>query len=274
VTADSRRAAKSADWMLGAAADALPSGRPLLLERSGESSFVVLGGRGGSGDAPTPFAVRIHLDAIKSSEAEFASAITEAARSARTVVAWSGTLADEPFGDDPRTWLAAGHAAFARFCSHATATVNELGVRLLFEPHARHVLSDVSSTRSALRTLDGLPFGVALSPTSLLESSMLDHLDDHLTRIFEGLGPIADLLILDDIARSSPARSRDARPGAESIADDTAESLPTSCPLGTGALPHAHLLALIDAHVPIHVPIAIGTASAPDPISARAWIAG
>ncbi len=144
------------------------------------------------------------------------------------LVAWSGTLADDLFADDPRTWMAAGHERFEAFCDDVRGPLAEAGRRLCFRPHARHVLSDPQGTLDFLRRREDEPFGLALSPGDLLLPSMLSDAEDHFARILEFMIPRADLLLLEDVAPVPPG-------------DDTDEAM-TSAAFGTGVLPRPNLL--------------------------------
>ena len=104
------------------------------------------------------------------------------------ILCWSGTLADELFESDPRTWGSSGREALGRFCDDVLSQVKAHDRTLCFHPHARHVLNDVPSCLTFLRGRAGQPFEVALAPASLLEPSMLDRLDEHLQRQFEIAG--------------------------------------------------------------------------------------
>ena len=59
---------------------------------------------------------------------------------ARRIVSYSGTLADTPFGDDPRTWMKAGHERFRAFCDEVEPSLRAHGRTLCFRPHHPHRL--------------------------------------------------------------------------------------------------------------------------------------
>ncbi len=189
---------------------------------------------------------------------EFGAVVRSSVGESRRVVAWSGTLAEGLFDDDPRTWGPAGHAAFNSMHASVAPMLLELDARLLLRPHARHVLNDVASTRTALRSLDGQPFGLALAPTSLLTATMLDRIEEHLERIFEGLGKEAHLLIIDDLV---------AMPTSE---DESV--LPRPVALGDGLLPRPLVLELMARHLKPGVPIVLGSASAARPSDSMEWL--
>ena len=139
------------------------------------------------------------------------------------LIAWSGTMAEELFADDPRTWMAAGHERFEAFCDDVRDPLADAGRRLCFRPHARHVLSDPQGTLDFLRRREGEPFGLALSPVDLLLPSMLTDAEDHFTRILDFMIPRADLLLIED---ATPLDS-----------DEEIDEAMSSVPFGAGVLP-------------------------------------
>ncbi|MFO0826902.1 MAG: hypothetical protein U0572_02040 [Phycisphaerales bacterium] len=159
----------------------------------------------------------------------------------RRIVLWSGTLADELFGDDPRTWMVAGRDAFRRFCDAAAPTLVARDRVLCFRPHVRHVLSDVPSCVSFLRERQGQPFEVALSPADLLTRAMLGDVEDHVTRAFEALGPLASIVLLHD-----------------AVPDESPEcDVHRPVPLGRGVLPASLIVELLRRHVPATTPVVL-----------------
>ena len=165
------------------------------------------------------------------------------------IVSWSGTLADELFGDDPRTWMGEGHQRFEGWCDDVRDALGRAGRVLHLRPHARHVLSDPQGTLDFLRRREGEPFGLALSPADLLLPSMMPDAEDHFARILEFMVPRAALVLLQD-----------ARPA------EGDEDRMEPCPLGTGILPPPKLMAALadglseDAWVVVHpqdVPTAV-----------------
>ena len=167
------------------------------------------------------------------------------------IVAWSGTMSDELFGDDPRTWMPAGQEAFRQFCDSAAPTLLLRGRRLAFRPHARHVLSDVQSSLTFLRTRAGQPFEILLAPADLLTPALLADAEDHLTRAFEALGPRASGVLLQDAV----------------VEGDRLRPVP----LGEGLLPAAPLRALLDRCVPADTPIILSPARLDAQLR---WLAG
>ena len=151
------------------------------------------------------------------------------------LVAWSGTLADDLFQDDPRTWMAGGHEQFESFCDQVREPLTAMGRRLCFRPHARHVLSDPQGTLDFLRRREGEPFGLALSPIDLLVPSMIPDAEDHFTRILDFMVPRADLLIFGD-----------------AVPDEDDEESMTAAPLGDGLLPGPAVVEAILDRLPDH----------------------
>jgi len=168
--------------------------------------------------------------------------IADAEAPARRIVSYSGTLADEPFGDDPRTWMRAGHERFKAFCDEVEPALRAHERTLCFRPHHRHVLGDVHASVKFLRDRAGGPFEVLLSPADLLAPSMLAQAEDHLTRMFAHLGPVAAAVLLADCATTS----------------ETGENgLLGMSRLGEGVLPMPLLSRLIAEFVPAETPIVL-----------------
>jgi hypothetical protein len=165
-------------------------------------------------------------------------------------VAWSGTLGDTLFADEPRTWMRAGHERFAAFCDAVAPSLAANGRTLCFRPHHRHVLGDVHATVKFLRDRAGGPFEALLSPADLLAPSMLATVEDHLERMFRHLGAVATAVVLADVA--TPARGT---PEAES-------GLLATVPFGEGLLPHARVAELLAECVPPSVPVLLFPANA------------
>jgi hypothetical protein len=153
------------------------------------------------------------------------------------IVCWSGTLASELFGDEPRTWMGDGHQAFRQFCDSAAPTLLAQRRTLAFRPHARHVLSDVQGCVNLLRERDGQPFEIAVGPVDLLTPGMLGDIEDHLRRIIPILAPRATMFLLHD-----------------GVIDG--ENL-RSVPLGQGLLPRDLLRGLLRDYAPADLPIVL-----------------
>jgi len=136
---------------------------------------------------------------------------------------WTGTLAGP--GDPPLTWIREGW-------EQLDVLLADCSFRCLLRPHARHLASDVPSTRLLLEKTVPLGIGLGLGPASMLVSSMLEDASDHLVRLLEGLGPDCQMVILEDLdERGSPR------------------------PIGEGVLPGQLLGRLIADHVPEAVPV-------------------
>ncbi len=163
---------------------------------------------------------------------------------ARTLIAWSGTLAQTSLFDrDPRTWLPQGLERFRRVLDDLAPRLEATGSRLLFRPHARHVLCDPQRCLTLLGQWrdTGAPFGLILEPAAMLEHDMLDAADDHLARAFEALAAHASALLLENVARPDPTPGEDA--------DEDPPPLDLR-PLHRGQLDPERLLDLTRAHWP------------------------
>jgi len=129
------------------------------------------------------------------------------------LVVWSGTVGDGGlFEREPGNWLGAGFAELNGFAERIRGDLVSRGVRLLFLPHGRHVLSDGPACVKFMReqlgakdgvtidefSLEGCPFGIALSPVLLMEPSMVADSEDHIRRIVEVVGPIAEAVVFED----------------------------------------------------------------------------
>jgi len=164
---------------------------------------------------------------------------------AADVIVWSGTLSDEGrFARDVRTWMPPGVQAFDAMLERLTTELRERNQRLLFRPHARHVLCDPQRCLTFLRDkvdAQGLPFGLALDAAAMLEANMLEKAEDHAARAFEALGEHAAVVIVAN---------------AEPPADpDDPDALPTITPAHRGVLPAWFLRDMIERHVPEPAPL-------------------
>ena len=157
------------------------------------------------------------------------------------ILCWSGTLADEPFEGDPRTWGGPGREALSRFCDELAGQLQACERTLCFHPHARHVLNDVPSCLTFRRGREGQPFEIALAPASLLEPSMMDRLAEHLQRQFESLGRECAMVLMNDVRIAGD--------------DDNPRCEPAI--LGDGLMQRDLVRSLLRDHVPAEVPIVI-----------------
>ncbi len=158
------------------------------------------------------------------------------------ILCWSGTLADELFEGDPRTWGRPGREALSGFCDELARQLWTCDRRLCFHPHARHVLNDVPSCLKFLYSRDGQPFEIALAPASLLEPSMMDRLDEHLQRQFESLGGECAMVLMCDVRIAGDD-------------DDGQRCEPVA--LGEGLMRRDLVRSLLRDHVPAEIPIVI-----------------
>ncbi len=153
------------------------------------------------------------------------------------IFAWSGTMADDLYTSDPRTWLSPGQQALRDWCAATRPALEAAGRAVCFTPFSRHVLSDPQSTLTFDREMEDAPFHVTLAPACFLEPSMLDEVDDHLARAFESLGDRARAVLLTDAAPADDGAALSLRP------------------LGSGVLPVDHMLDLLARCVPDSTPV-------------------
>jgi hypothetical protein len=156
------------------------------------------------------------------------------------IVAWSGTLAEGLFDDEPRTWMKSGHERFAAFLDGIAPSLEQHRRRLCLRPHHRHVLGDVHGCARLLRERAGGPFEVLLSPADMLAAAMLPQAEDHLVRMFAHLGPMAAAVLVADV-RETPATPE--------------TGLLEMVRFGEGRLPHALVARLLADHVPAETPV-------------------
>ena len=135
---------------------------------------------------------------------------------------WSGSLASE--GDPPLVWLARGWEQLREFAG--------AGGAYLIRPRTDHLISDLPSARVFVREVAPEGVGLALGPASMLTPDMLVDAEDHLTRIFEGLGEAARVVLLEDM-------------------DETGRPVP----LGEGVLPGSLIGSLITSLTDTAVPV-------------------
>ncbi len=130
-------------------------------------------------------------------------------RPAPLIVMWSGTSVRGPVRGASADLADAGTRGPRAMLRRASTPPRGSAVRVCFRPHRRHVLSDTPSCVRFLAGHPDEPFGLALCPGDLLEPEMQDDVEDHLVRIFETLGPRADLVLLESAARRWTRRIRD-----------------------------------------------------------------
>ena len=150
------------------------------------------------------------------------------------VLAFTGSLSGSPDAGDLRNWMPAGIEACRSALGSARTRAEERGQRLVIVPHALHLVSDLHSTLRLLREHQGI--GVAIAPAALLTAGMLEHAGDHLTRILSTLGPIADAIILHDLARCQ---------------DDDGEPAVRACAWRSGVLDAALVASLLPPGIPV-----------------------
>jgi len=172
-----------------------------------------------------------------------------------TLIAWSGSLAEggaeSLFARDPATWMPAGLDAFRAALETLEPHLNGVGARLLFRPHARHVLADPQRCLTHLRKwrAAGAPFGLLLDPGAMLEADMLPAAADHLHRAFDALAPLADAILLGNV--EPPI---DSTPASD---DSDAPPPLRQTPLHRGVLDPGLLIALTREFAPTSTPIVL-----------------
>jgi len=145
------------------------------------------------------------------------------------VIAWTGIPgADDQWARDPAAFGPAAQEQLLAALDRLAPTLTERGWRLLLRPHARHVVSDGPGALACLAAIDerGWPIGLALDPESMLEDDMRPAALDHLTRVFESVGPRAEVVI------TGPDH-----------ADAAAGLIDRHCPAGMVVIPAAALVA-------------------------------
>ena len=159
------------------------------------------------------------------------------------LVAWSGSLGDEPFDAHPLTWGPRGWAALHAACDRLSPVLIDSGRTLLIRTHARHVLSDPRAClKFAAERGAGSPFALLPDVAAMIEPSMVATIDDHLDRLFAALPAIAGEA--GAVLAGVPARATVAQPGPDQTEGDAAASpalLPV--PIHRGAVPAAALIA-------------------------------
>ncbi len=166
------------------------------------------------------------------------------------ILSWSGSLGDGLFEPTPRNWMMPGREALRGVLDRILPGLEHAGKRLILRPHRHQVLSDLQTCAGLFRERAGGPIGLALDPAAMLAASMLATIEDHLQRMFEILGPMCEMVVIQD---------------SVAIEDDLA-----SVPLGSGLMPGRHVSALIECHVPPGIPVVVTT---PDIPLAAAWFA-
>ncbi len=191
---------------------------------------------------------------------------------AHACVVWSGTLGDDLFDADPRTWGPRGRSAWADRLSELLALARDRKVQLWVRPHARHVVSDAPTIDRMLADHAGdvahqdAPLRVLSDPASMFTRSMLAYSEDHwermlsATRRWAGINACAGVILAN-------VREIDAPSTAEASPVDEGPAL-ASAPLYDGLIPSAVVRTITPSLLPSGVPIVI--AHAQDEEHARA----
>ncbi len=117
-----------------------------------------------------------------------------------TLLINSGSLGDDLGAPVPRNWMAGAAARLADHLFSLRPDLVRLRIRLLIEPHCRHILHDALTAAVFLREHGDAHIGLALNPVALFEPSMIPHREDHLLRIAEALAAAGAAFILADAA--------------------------------------------------------------------------
>jgi hypothetical protein len=149
---------------------------------------------------------------------EVGPAATRGASTRKACALFSGSLGDERFVSDVRSWLPGARETLSG-CLEACPS------NVLIRPHHAHILSDVPGTRSLLASRGHRP--VALDVSALLTPSMVLDAEPHIERIAHGLGPMAGAVLLSDVTID---------PAGHTVA----------CHMGDGILPGASLGEALD----------------------------
>lgn len=175
--------------------------------------------------------------------------VLDATLPADRIIIWSGQPAAEgesgSFRRSPITWGPDALGAFNAYCDEVLPQVADAGKRLIFRPHARHVLCDAFRIRTFLEEREAEPAGIALDAPLMLEPEMLAEAEDHLRRALDLLAPRADAVFLHNVE----------------IAEVDGDSRLTPAGLHDGRLDPDLLLRLWDAAVPEEVPVILSGAS-------------
>ncbi len=159
-------------------------------------------------------------------------------------VCWSGTLANELFAGDIRNWTKTGTLALDAWLDQTLPSLcdSARGKTLAVVPHHTHLLSDVAGQMRLWHDRSDQGLATVLYPSGLIAPSMLNDIDDHLTRSITNLAPRCCLCILEDLA--PPVGAQD-------------DGHFQRAPWGTGMLPHALIERLLNEHLPATTPLMI-----------------
>jgi hypothetical protein len=136
------------------------------------------------------------------------------------LILWSGCVlsaqreADQSddaqhFARSLAAWGPAGLDRFRSIVERLASVADHMGVRMLFRPHARHVLPDPQRCLNFLREWAATPISLLIDPGAMMERSMLRDADDHATRIVGSLIGLADGLLLSGPPALAPGESDD-----------------------------------------------------------------
>lgn len=171
-----------------------------------------------------------------------------AAKGVHRVACWSGTLAEGLFDTDFHTWGPKGMVALEQRLDALVPECVSLGLQLVLRPHARHVISDAQRAARLMLQRSGSPLRLLLDPASMLTAGMLPAAEDHLTRMFEVLGPMPAVagVLLANVAAPATAAADEPDAGEPLRLVGLRE--------GAGVLDPALIERLCREHVPTAVP--------------------
>lgn len=157
---------------------------------------------------------------------------------------WSGTLADELFAGDIRNWTKPGALALEAWLDQTLPQLcnQPYGRKLALIPHHTHLLSDVAGQMRLWHGRGDQGLATVLYPSGLIAPSMINDIEDHLTRSITNLAPRCCLCILEDLA--PPVGAQD-------------DGHFQRAPWGTGMLPHALIERLLNEYLPATTPLMI-----------------
>jgi len=159
-------------------------------------------------------------------------------------VCWSGTLANELFAGDIRNWTKTGTLALDAWLDQTLPSLcdSARGKTLAVVPHHTHLLSDVAGQMRLWHGRSDQGLATVLYPSGLIAPSMVNDIEDHLTRSITNLAPRCCLCILEDLA--PPVGAQD-------------DGHFQRAPWGTGMLPHGLIERLLNEHLPATTPLMI-----------------
>lgn len=169
----------------------------------------------------------------------------------RRAICWSGTLADQPFLPDPRSWTPTAWSRLSEVCGRVLDRIGTGETTLCIRPHSTHVLSDPRSCLTFLNQHEGQPLEVLLDPAAMFTEAMLDAAEDHLLRMFSVLGAHGQVagVVLANVERGGDRTDEDAG------SDSGGGAALTARPLHSGAIDPGLLVGIASRCVPADMPL-------------------